>query len=119
MLWKPQEDVFLMPRPHEELYDVRVDSFQFDNLADQPKSREMLTYLRRVMDQWIAETGDSVPEHPTPDRDDIHRERLPGNWEKGERPGASKNAEEIKGVGPIAVGDVHTPNVDAALVPTR
>ncbi|MEC3878176.1 sulfatase family protein [Parapedobacter sp. 10938] len=101
-----QEDVFLEPRPSEELYNINIDSFQFVNLADQRRHRKILVYLRGVMDQWVEETGDSVPEEPTPDRDDIYGKRLPGNWEKGEKPGASKNAGKIKESGPITVGDI-------------
>jgi len=101
-----QEDVFLVPRSAEELYDVRADAHQFTNVADQSNNREMLIYLRRVMDQWIAETGDTVPEHPTPDRDDIYGKRLPGKWEKGERPGARTHAAKITRAGPITVRDV-------------
>lgn len=101
-----QEDVFRVPRPAEELYRVSTDPYQFDNVVDKRKNRKMLAYLRRVLDQWIEETGDSVPERPTPDRDDVYGKPLPGDWEKGGKAGADKDAERITATGPVTVNDI-------------
>src|SRR5690606_21715218 len=78
-----QEDIFLRPRQEEELYNVSEDPYQFTNVADVRRNKKMLAYLRKILDAWIAETGDSKPKHPTPDRDDVEGKRLPGVWKKG------------------------------------
>src|SRR5690606_33555761 len=98
-----QEDVFLVPREEEELYDLSADPHQFKNLVSEKKYGDTLNYLRKVMDRWIEETGDSVPQHPTPDRDDVNGKRLPGEWKKGERAGAAKDAVNINEKGPLHI----------------
>lgn len=103
---KNQEDIFLKPRPVEELYNLTDDPFEFSNVAHLLSNKKMLTYLRSVLDIWIAETGDSKPKKPTPDRDDINGKKLPGEWSKGERPGAANNATEINRPGPILQKDI-------------
>lgn len=101
-----QKDVFLKPRPAEELYQVSKDPFQFSNVADAGSNKKMLAYLSKVLDTWIAETGDSKPRNPTPDRDDTSGKKLPGVWKKGERPGELNKAESINRPGPILEKDV-------------
>ncbi|SJN44627.1 Choline-sulfatase [Sphingobacterium sp. JB170] len=96
-----QEDVFLKPRPAEELFNVSSDPFQFTNLVNDQNNQKILSYLRSVLTTWIKETGDSRPENPTPDRDDIEGKRLPLKWSKGEKPGAQFNAHQINQPGPI------------------
>ena len=65
-----QRGCFLRPRPKEELYDVEKDPHSLKNLAADPAYRETLAALRRELDRWIDETGDRVPQTPTPDRFD-------------------------------------------------
>ena len=101
-----QEDVFLKPREQEELYYLPADPHQFKNLVSDKKHQDSLVYLRKIMDQWIAETGDSVPQNPTPDRDDVYGKRLPGTWKKGERAGAATDAVNINEKGPRHLKDV-------------
>lgn len=62
-----QADVFLTPRPFEELYDVKNDPEQLLNLASVAAYRSRLEEMREMMDQWQAETGDTAPEELTPD----------------------------------------------------
>lgn len=101
-----QKDVFLKPRSPEELYNLNADPFQFTNLASSGGNKNILLYLSGVLDKWIEETGDSKPQNPTPDRDDIEGKRLPGSWEKGERPGELNKADNINRSGPILEPDV-------------
>jgi len=104
---KVQEDVFLKPRPEEELFNVVEDPFQFTNLADAGSNKKMLSYLRKVLDTWVLETGDSKPQNPTPDRDDVDGKKLPGEWKKQEKPGKINNADSITRPGPILEKNVN------------
>lgn len=65
-----QLDCFLQPRPAEELYDVQADPFQLSNLADNPNYQSSLAAMRTMLDEWIIEFDDKVPEEPTPDKFD-------------------------------------------------
>ncbi len=46
-------------KPVEELYDVTIDPHEIHNLADDPKYNDDLIELRKQMDQWIEDTGDT------------------------------------------------------------
>lgn len=46
-------------KPEEELYDLRNDPHEFKNLAEDPEYRPILESFRKVMDEWILETGDT------------------------------------------------------------
>ncbi len=63
-------DCFVQPRNAEELYDITVDPFQFHNLASEEAYQKVLVKMQNLMDKWIIETNDFVPENPTPDRFD-------------------------------------------------
>jgi len=67
---KFQLDCFLEPRSPEELYDVAEDPFQFVNIAQKPEHGSGLAEMRALLDNWIKETNDSIPEKPTPDKFD-------------------------------------------------
>ncbi|MGX5689016.1 sulfatase family protein [Arcticibacter tournemirensis] len=101
-----QKDVFMKPRPAEELYNVVQDPLQFTNAADVTSNKQMLSYLREVLDEWISETGDSKPQNPTADRDDLDGKPLPGKWSKGEKPGERNNAGSISRPGPVLEKDI-------------
>ncbi|MEZ6124353.1 MAG: sulfatase [Planctomycetaceae bacterium] len=77
-LSEAQQDVFLAPRPETELYDVRRDPFQLKNLAGQAEFQEQQQNLTVVLNRWMDETGDSVPQHIAPDLFDRETgDRLP------------------------------------------
>lgn len=57
-----QHDVFLAPRPEIELYDLKADPWQTINLAPRPESAATRARLLTVLEQWMDETGDSVPD---------------------------------------------------------
>ncbi len=54
----PAERLFTVPRPREELYDRRSDSWELTNLADDPAHEQTLAELRGILDAWIRETND-------------------------------------------------------------
>lgn len=96
-----QQDVFLKPRPKEELYLVTEDPFQFNNLATKPEYADELARLRGVLNQWTEETGDTIPENPTLDRNQRPGAPKPPEFEHREMPGDAKQAHAINAPGPV------------------
>jgi arylsulfatase A-like enzyme len=66
-LSKAQADVFLSPRPTVELYDVKRDPHQLNNLSGDPLAAEVQKRLVGVLAEWMQATGDSVPDKLSPD----------------------------------------------------
>ncbi|PQO46197.1 sulfatase [Blastopirellula marina] len=107
-LTAPQADVFLEPRPKEELYDTRKDPLQTNNLVGEGSYAKHLAELRNVMDQWQKETGDSVPENYTVDHYDREQgyidsktgERIRGARPYGDWSGFDRKSDEINQPGP-------------------
>jgi len=62
-----QADIFIAPRPSEELFDVRNDPNQLLNLATLPEYRKELKKMRRLLKSWRSRTGDTTPDNLTPD----------------------------------------------------
>jgi arylsulfatase A-like enzyme len=65
-----QADVFIAPRPAEELFDVRNDPEQLLNLASVPKYQKKLQEMREILLKWQSETNDSLRNKRTPDKFD-------------------------------------------------
>ena len=93
-----QAEIFLQPRPTEELYQNSSDPNQFKNLAVHPEFQNKLVELRQVLKNWMAETADNIPENLTPD----WYEKLPGyvktthHGQRGEMPGKKTDAVKLK-----------------------
>jgi len=89
-----QAEIFIAPRPTEELYRNSEDIDQFNNLAFQEKYTKKQNELKQVLLEWMDETGDNIPEKLTAD----WYEKVPGyvktsNYEiRGEMPGTKNNA---------------------------
>jgi arylsulfatase A-like enzyme len=64
-------------KPVEELYDSTVDPHEVRNLASEPVERDRLKAMRKLVDDWIAETKDqgAVMEDPVRIHEDYFRER--------------------------------------------
>lgn len=45
-------------RPAEELYDLRVDPYELDNLAEKPDYQPLRQSLRGKLDAWMKQQGD-------------------------------------------------------------
>ncbi|QDV62843.1 sulfatase-like hydrolase/transferase [Crateriforma conspicua] len=90
----------LPQQPAEMLFNVRNDPCQFDNLADEARYAETLGTMRQLFRQWERETGDCVPQHPTPDRQSLHKGGG-GNTERGQQPGQANGAMKINAAGPV------------------
>jgi arylsulfatase len=98
-----QSNIFWNPCPPEELYHVRKDPHQLNNVAVIPENQRILQNMRALLGEWGKRTGDSIPGNPTPDRD-----APPGappkdkkNFRHGEMPGESNNATQINDPGVI------------------
>jgi len=61
-LSKQQMLIFRAPRPQEELYDLRTDPNEFENLTYRPEYQDILKEMRLTLDRWIKETNDVSPE---------------------------------------------------------
>ncbi|MFO0977808.1 MAG: sulfatase-like hydrolase/transferase [Planctomycetaceae bacterium] len=46
-------------RPAEELYDITNDPWEQNNLASESAQRERIAGLRKQLDDWMADTGDT------------------------------------------------------------
>jgi len=71
-LTSAQADIFITPRPVEELYNVKSDPQQLLNLASMPQYRDQLAEMNHLLVNWQRNTGDTTPDHLTPDW--YHRE---------------------------------------------
>ena len=97
-----QGDVFLQPRPAEELYDVTADPHQLHNLAADSQHAGTLAELRQRLDEWTVETGDTVPANPTAGVPVVGRgQGTRPDFKRGEIPGAAKDASAINAPGPV------------------
>ncbi|HUU28372.1 MAG TPA: sulfatase-like hydrolase/transferase [archaeon] len=61
---KGPSKLFFEPRKPEELYDIRVDPHEINNLANDPEHQDVLQKMRKVLEDWMKETKDLglVPE---------------------------------------------------------
>ena len=98
-----QADIFVNPRPQEEFYDVNADPFQFNNLASNAEVANEMERLRKVLQNWMDDTGDNIPKNLTEDwylmqpgyiKTDAHGIR-------GEMPGQKTNATKNNNKGPF------------------
>lgn len=72
LLTAAQADVFLAPRPAEELYHLADDPHQLHNLAEAPAQAEVKARLALLLSEWTRLTGDSAPD--TLSKDGFDRE---------------------------------------------
>jgi len=95
-----QKDIFLIPRPAIELYNLEKDPDQLHNIAFETEHKDIINYLTDILDQWSDQTGDTIPENPTNDRQDAHGNKYV-NHKRGTMPGEEKKADKIYNPGPI------------------
>lgn len=92
-----QSDIFLAPRPAEELFDCRKDSLQLNNLISNDDYETVHKELKNVLINWMEQTGDNVPKNLTKDwysRTTGKRIEEAMNI-RGEMPGVANNADKI------------------------
>jgi arylsulfatase len=93
-----QANIFCSPRPAEELFKVSNDPHQLIDLAGNPEYHATLEKLRRLLTLWTEQTGDTIPEDPTPDTPKGTKIR---NAPHREMPGAAVGAEKNNHPGPV------------------
>ena len=99
-LFAAQADVFLAPRPVEELYRAE-DVNQLHNLAGDREFAAVRTRLSHLLDRWMEETGDSVPDDLSKDSFDRETGKsLKIKSYRGTPPGADRHADRINAPGP-------------------
>jgi len=55
----PVQALFMAPRkPGEELFDLRSDPWEINNLAASPDHQKTLKRMRAILEKWIKDTGD-------------------------------------------------------------
>lgn len=105
-----QQQVFANPCPEEELFQLNKDPHQFTDLTKNPKYAKTLRRARGLLAEWTQQTGDTIPENPTPHRHApprIENGKItpPGKTKKrtphAEMPGAARNATQINHPGPV------------------
>ncbi len=65
-----QMGCFSVPRPKEELYDLKTDPYALKNVARDPKYADALDEMRKAFGEWKHRTGDHMPKTLTPDKFD-------------------------------------------------
>ena len=101
-LTSEQADVFLRPRPVEELYLTADDPNQMKNLVGDPSFAAVRQRLARLLEQWSDETGDAVPEQLSRDGFDRETGKRLGKGEgyRGTPPGSPRDAIHVNKSGP-------------------
>lgn len=69
-LTKDQMSIFQSPRPQEELYDLKRDPFELNNLASAKNYQEVLVRMQSYLEDIRSETKDVLPGFRTPDEFD-------------------------------------------------
>jgi N-sulfoglucosamine sulfohydrolase len=110
-----QQQVFANPCPEEELFKLSADPHQLTNLAGNPEYAAILKQARKQLAAWTEQTGDTIPENPTPNRYTPprieagkiipHGPMLKGRTPHAEMPGAAANAMEINHSGPVRLSE--------------
>lgn len=70
LLNKTQMMWFKKTKPAEELYDLKNDRYELNNLADNPLYKKDLIKLSTALNNWLKETGDA---NATPEKELVKR----------------------------------------------
>lgn len=91
-----QADVFMSPRPAEELYEIGSDPDQVKNVISNTGYQNELKNFRKVLSEWMDQTGDDIPQNLTQDwyTKDSKTAKTPGFGIRGQMPGEKRNATQ-------------------------
>lgn len=77
-----RDEYYATKRPGEELYDLKADPLEMNNIACEPSSQEVRKILSKKLSSWMEETGDFLPESaPPPPENQKKRSTEPNNPE--------------------------------------
>ncbi|WP_339904015.1 sulfatase [uncultured Cyclobacterium sp.] len=93
--------ITLLPQPAEELYHTKDDPHNLKNVIYVPENRALVHQMRVLLTRWTNQTGDNIPNKPTPNKATLDGTLL--NWKRGEMPGEATSAYLINQSGPILV----------------
>ncbi|MEJ7913670.1 MAG: sulfatase/phosphatase domain-containing protein, partial [Chitinophagaceae bacterium] len=98
-----QQDIFLLPRPTEELYHSPTDPMQLLNIAAAPSSKQIVETLRKELKYWRTETKDDTPENLTGDwfNRNTGASLEPGNKVRGDMPGIHSGGTNLINTTPL------------------
>ena len=100
-LTKPQQDVFLSPRPRLALFDSKQDPRQLANVIADPAYKKTAEKLKGVLENWMLDTRDSVPAQISGDSFDRKSgNRLDVKEYRFTTPGEDKKASFTNNPGP-------------------
>ena len=98
-----QADLFITPRPVEELYHLESDTLQLVNVASHPGYGKDLAKMKEILQFWSDQTGDSTPDRLTPDwyMKEPGYVKSSSHGVRGDMPGHDKGAVSINHKGPF------------------
>ena len=110
-----QKEIFINPRPKEEFYEMQNDHFQRNNLIQNEAFKNQINDLKKILNMWKVETGDSEPMKLTKHwysrkpgskvKNDLNKSiellKTKHHGIRGEFPGHINNAVKINHKGPF------------------
>jgi len=104
----PQQEKFLASsRPAEELYDLKADPWELNNLASSPADAAVLARLRSQLEAWMKRNGD----RPGPSESKVSLDFSLNQYEKSQARGFPKNLDELRanyqGLAPVEPVRLH------------
>ena len=93
--------ITLLPQPAEELYHIKDDPHNLNNVLYEPENRALVNQMRILLTIWTNQTGDNIPDNPTPHKATIRGDLL--RWERREMPGDATAANLINHPGPVLI----------------
>lgn len=88
-----QQLLFREVRPEEELYDLRSDPYEINNLAGDPDHADRLAEMRGRLDTWMEETGDLGRE---PESEEMYDSDMAPYLQKNKKGGGTSQHEILK-----------------------
>lgn len=100
-LTQEQALITQLPQPAEQLFDLKKDPHNLTNVIHKTENMAVLAHMRLLLTKWTNETGDNIPDAPTPNKATLKGEPL--KWERGETPGETTKAYKVNHSGPVFI----------------
>ena len=98
-----QSEYLMLPRPKHELFDLREDPEQWNNIAQNGNYHSELLKMQAILEEWKAKTADNIPNNLTKDWYELlpHYIKTPNHSIRGEMPGTALGASKNNNPGPF------------------